>query len=130
MWERLSRRLEANTGRANAGLIRLMRRECFVNVDALEAAGGTVTLPDYHLDPEGTPMGLARLIRDRCRVSYYPGHVWHPLDRLGFNYLRPSRQAIERNEAEIARWRRYRWPTLTKRPAAKAGPSSSSTKAD
>ena len=72
---------------------------------------------------------LARLIRDRCGVDYHPGHVWHLLDRLGFSCQRPSRRAIERNEAEIARWRRHRWPALKKKPAAKGGPLSSSTKA-
>lgn len=72
---------------------------------------------------------LARLIRDRCGVAYHPGHVWHLLDRLGFSCQRPSRRAIERNETEIAHWRRHRWPALKKKPAAKAGPLSSSTKA-
>lgn len=63
---------------------------------------------------------LARLIRDRCGVSYHPGHVWHLLDRLGFSCQRPSRRALERNEAEIAHWRRHRWPALKKSPSRRA----------
>ena len=73
---------------------------------------------------------LARLIQQRHGVSYHPGHVWHLLDRLGFSCQRPSRRALERNEVEIRRWQRQRWPTLKKKPAAKAARLSSSTRAD
>jgi transposase len=60
---------------------------------------------------------IARLIEDQCGVKYHPGHVWHLLDRLGFSCQQPSRRAIERNEPEIQRWQRYRWPALKKSPA-------------
>ena len=60
---------------------------------------------------------IARLIQDQCGVKYHPGHVWHLLDRLGFSCQQPSRRAIERNEPEIRRWQRHRWPALKKSPA-------------
>ena len=60
---------------------------------------------------------IARLIEDQCGVKYQPGHVWHLLDRLGFSCQQPSRRALERNEPEIRRWQRHRWPALKKSPA-------------
>lgn len=72
---------------------------------------------------------LARLIQQRHGVRYHPGHVWHLLNRLGFSCQRPTRQALERNAAEVRRWHRQRWPELKKKPNGKAAPSSSSTKA-
>jgi hypothetical protein len=68
---------------------------------------------------------IAVLIRQRHGVEYHPGHVWHLLDRLGFSCQRPTRRALERNQAEIGRWQRHRWPWLKKKPAAKAARFSS-----
>jgi transposase len=73
---------------------------------------------------------IAALIRQRHNVDYHPGHVWHLLGRLGFSCQRPTRRALERNEAQIKRWQRQRYPQLKKKPVGKAVPSSSSTKAD
>jgi transposase len=55
---------------------------------------------------------LATFIRQRYRVDYHPGHVWHLLGRLGFSCQRPTRRALKRTEAEIKRWHRQRWPGL------------------
>ena len=63
---------------------------------------------------------LARLIQDRCRVRYHPGHVWHLLLRLGFSCQQPTRRALERNEKKIRHWKRVAWPALKKRPAPSA----------
>jgi transposase len=63
---------------------------------------------------------LARLIQDRCRVRYHPGHVWHLLIRLGFSCQQPTRRALERDEKKIRRWKRVQWPALKKRPAPSA----------
>ena len=63
---------------------------------------------------------LARLIQERCKVRYHPGHVWHLLVRLGFSCQQPTRRALERNEKKIRRWHRVTWPALKKKPAPSA----------
>lgn len=73
---------------------------------------------------------VAKLIEERTGQRYHPGHVWRLLRGLGFSCQQPTRRAIERDEAAIARWKRVAWPRLKKKPSAKVGPSSSSTKAD
>ena len=73
---------------------------------------------------------VAKLIKDRTGEQYHPGHVSRLLHSLGFSCQRPTRRAIERNEADIAEWKRVEWPRLKKKPAAKGAPSSSSTRAD
>ena len=73
---------------------------------------------------------VALLIKGMTGVDYHPGHVWHLLRTLGFSCQRPTRRAIERDEAKIAFWKQTTWPALKKKSARKAVPSSSSTKAD
>jgi transposase len=73
---------------------------------------------------------VAKLIGREFGVAYSTVHVWRILRELGFSSQRPAGRAIQRDEAAIKRWRSKRWPALKKSPAAKAAPSSSSTKAD
>lgn len=77
-----------------------------------------------------TAARVAELIESECGVKYHPGHVWRLLGRLGWSCQRPSGRALERDEEAIRRWKRYRWPAIKKKPAKKAGPSSSSTRVD
>ncbi len=77
-----------------------------------------------------TAARVAQLIERRCGVEYHPGHVWRILGKLGWSCQRPTGRALERDEAAIRRWKRRRWPALKKKPASKAGPSSSSTRVD
>jgi transposase len=72
---------------------------------------------------------IAKLIRQRTGQHYHPAHVSKVLRLLGFSCQRPSRRAIERNEEQIAHWKRVAWPRIKKKPGGKVGPSSSSTKA-
>lgn len=72
---------------------------------------------------------VAKLIAQRTGQRYHPGHVWKLLRGLGFSCQQPTRRAIERDEAAIARWQKVEWPRLKKKPAGSAGRSSSSTKA-
>ena len=72
---------------------------------------------------------VARLIEQRCGVRYHPAHVWRLLGQLGWSCQRPVGRALERDEAAIQRWKKYRWPQLKKKPAGQAKPSSSSTRA-
>src|SRR6266516_98578 len=61
---------------------------------------------------------VATLIERLTHVRYHPGHVWYILRRLGWSLQRPTRQARERDEAAIARWKRERWPQVKKRATA------------
>jgi transposase len=72
---------------------------------------------------------VARLIEKLTGLAYHPGHVWRVLRGLGYSCQQPTRRAIERDEEAIARWKRTTWPMIKKKPAAKAAPSSSSTRA-
>lgn len=73
---------------------------------------------------------IGKLITKRFSVKYSTGHLWHLLRRLGFSCQKPEKRATQRNEAEIARWKRHTWPALKKKPSAKGAPSSSSTNPD
>lgn len=70
---------------------------------------------------------IGKLIAKRCGVEYSTGHRWHLLRRLGFSCQKPEKRATQRNEAQIARWKRHTWPALKKKPSEKAAPSSLST---
>ena len=49
-------------------------------------------------------------------VRYHPGHVWRILRRLGWSLQKPTTRARERDEVEIARWKRRTWTRLKKTP--------------
>jgi transposase len=57
---------------------------------------------------------VAELIERRFGVCYHPAHVWKLLHGLGWSAQKPQRRARERDEAEIERWRRERWPHIKK----------------
>lgn len=73
---------------------------------------------------------IGKVIAERFGVEYSTGHLWHLLRRMGFSCQKPEKRATQRNEAEIARWKRHTWPALKKKPSRKAVPSSSSTNPD
>ncbi len=58
---------------------------------------------------------IAQLIRKQFRVHYHPNHVWRVLHGLGWSCQKPERRALQRDEAAIAHWKRYRWPHIKKR---------------
>ena len=53
-------------------------------------------------------------------VEYHPSQVWRILRAMGWSSQKPERRARERDEQEIARWRREEWPRLKKRPKKRA----------
>jgi transposase len=55
---------------------------------------------------------VAVVIERLVGVRFHPGHVWRLLRRLDWTVQRPTRRAIERDEAEIARWRAQEWPRI------------------
>ena len=67
----------------------------------------------------GHPSGLwttrriAPLIEREFGVAYHPAHVSRILADCGWSWQKPARRAIERDEAAIAHWKRYRWVEIT-----------------
>ena len=60
---------------------------------------------------------IAQLVRKQFRVHYHPHHVWRLLQAMGWSCQKPDRRALQRDEAAIAHWKRYRWPHIKKRRA-------------
>jgi len=58
---------------------------------------------------------VAKVIDQQFGVQYHPSHVWKLLVGLGWSCQKPERRALQRNEEEIAHWKRYRWPHIKKR---------------
>lgn len=63
---------------------------------------------------------VAEVIDRRWGVSYHPSQVWRILVALGWSCQKPQCRARERDEANIARWRRVDWPRLKKRRQIRA----------
>jgi len=57
---------------------------------------------------------VAEVIRRTFEVRYHPNHLWRFLRSLGWSCQKPQRRALQRNEAAIAHWKRYRWPHIKK----------------
>lgn len=81
----------------------------------------------------GTPLWttgrVATVIHRLTGVQYHEDHVCRLLQKLGWSCQRPTTQARQRDEQEIARWRKVRWPELKKKPSGKSASWFSSTRA-
>jgi transposase len=47
-----------------------------------------------------------------CGVSYHPRHVGRVCQAIRWSPQQPARQARQRDEAAITRWRKDTWPAL------------------
>ena len=63
---------------------------------------------------------VATVIEQVTGVAHHPGHVWRLLKAMRWSLQRPARKAVERDEAEIARWVAQEWPRISKRPNAQS----------
>jgi transposase len=73
---------------------------------------------------------VAEVIERVTGVAHHPGHVWRILKRMRWSLQRPARKAVERDEAEIARWVAEEWPRIVQTPKrAKPGFASSTNRA-
>ncbi|MFQ5904764.1 MAG: IS630 family transposase, partial [Candidatus Binatia bacterium] len=61
---------------------------------------------------------VAALIDSRFGVGYHVDHIGRLLRSLGWSPQKPTRRAIERNEASIQRWVKQQWPRIKKKPAS------------
>lgn len=59
---------------------------------------------------------VTELIRQFFGVQYHFCHIWRLLRAMGWSCQKPSRRAIERDEALIEQWIKVRWPALKKSP--------------
>ena len=57
---------------------------------------------------------IAEVIVREFGVYYHPNHVWRLLRRHCWSCQVPEWRAIQRDEAAIAHWKRYRWPHIKK----------------
>jgi putative transposase len=58
---------------------------------------------------------IGELVWDRFRVDYTLAGLDLLLHRLGWSVQVPARQAAERDDAAIARWRQEAWPVVKRR---------------
>lgn len=57
---------------------------------------------------------VAQVIEANFGVSYHPAHVWRILRACGWSAQKPERLVRERDDQQIQRWRRRRWPHIKK----------------
>ena len=57
---------------------------------------------------------IGMLIKRLFGRRYSDSQVWRILHAMGFTPQRPTRRALERDEAAITRWKKKRWPRLKK----------------
>ncbi len=65
---------------------------------------------------------IQRLIRDKFQVCYQSNSVWYLLQRLDWSCQKPQRRTVQRDENEIAHWKRYVWPQIKKTHISGARP--------
>jgi transposase len=107
-------------GGARCKLSRAQVRELEAVLDAGPAAGGWE-------DQCWTLARIAELVRRRFGVSYTLAGLDLLLHRIGWSVQVPARQATERNEEQISRWRQETWPVIKGRRRTWAPGSASKT---
>lgn len=70
------------------------------------------TAAGYGDDQRWTLARVAALIGVMFHVRVSLTTTWQALRRLGFSVQVPVQRAVGRDEAAIARWRRYQWPAI------------------
>jgi transposase len=65
-----------------------------------------------------TTRRIAAVIQREFGVPLHRAHVGRVLTAMGWSCQKPERRAIERDEAAITRWKRYRWTMIKKTRSA------------
>lgn len=60
---------------------------------------------------------VAEVISREFGVRYHPAHVSRLLVEAGWSCQKPERRAVERDEAAIEHWKRYKWVAIKKKPS-------------
>ena len=63
-----------------------------------------------------TTARIAELVEREFGISYHRDHIGRLMHSLGWSVQKPKRGALERDEEEIARWKREEWPRIKKTP--------------
>ena len=66
---------------------------------------------------------VGRLILQQFDISYQQTQVWRLLHELGFSCQKPKRQALQRDEKALQRWRTHTWPRLKKGACRRQNPA-------
>lgn len=113
-WRTGGRRALRGAGRA--GRRSRMNQSQLANVEKALTKGAEAN--GYVTDVWTLPR-VTEVIERLTGISYHPGHVWYLLrDHLGWTWQRPTRRAVERDDAAIEQWVKQRWPQLKKEPGA------------
>ncbi|MFI7547319.1 winged helix-turn-helix domain-containing protein [Actinoplanes sp. NPDC049599] len=83
----------------------------------------------YGEDQRWTLVRVVALIATLFHLRVSMTTAWQAMRRLGYTAQMPIHRAAERDEAAIAAWRRYQWPSLKESPPAAARGSVSPTSA-
>jgi transposase len=62
---------------------------------------------------------IAHLIWTLFGIRFHPSGVWYVMQRMGWSSQKPTRQALQRDEAAIEEWIETEWPRIKK--VAKTG---------
>jgi transposase len=57
---------------------------------------------------------IGALIWSLFKVRYQPSGVWHVMQRIGWSSQLPQRVSSQRDDEQIAHWKRYIWPRIKK----------------
>ena len=57
---------------------------------------------------------IAHVIWERFEVRYTPSAVWHVMQRMGWSSQRPQRVPLQRDDAEVERWKVEELPRIKK----------------
>ena len=63
-----------------------------------------------------TTQRIADVIEEEFAVHYHRDHVGRLMHRLNWSHQKPERRALERDEANIERWKHEEWPRIKKGP--------------
>jgi hypothetical protein len=69
-----------------------------------------------------TTRRIATVIQRAFGVRLHRAHISRVLSALNWSCQKPERRAVERDEAAIERWKRYRWTAIKKRNAPEGAP--------
>jgi transposase len=64
-----------------------------------------------------TTTRIAQVIELQFHVQFHRAHVSRLLAGLKWSCQKPERRALERDPEAIAKWKRYRWPAIKKKPS-------------
>jgi len=117
----VNRWVEAATKQGQAGLLKAGRagrrpRLTAGQIDQIIAALLQGAEAHGYTTPLWTLPRVRALILQLTGLEYHPGHVWRLLRSFGWSSQRPTGRAVERDEQAIAKWKRYDWPRIKKKP--------------